>query len=439
VTSTAARRKSFATAPDDRRCASPGAKTPWPFLGYRDIPLWERFQVKATLVSNFACAAGLRRVRTMSVLSNVLTTLGMLGGIAALPATPVFAAATCFGQNVTVYDNGPGDMDPRPHFIKTVQKSVIQGTDGNDVIDASSMGDLICSLGGNDRIHAVVGGKTSIDAGDGDDSVTISTAPQAVALDYDYVSLGQGNDTLSGDDRFYLSVQTGDGQNRVNLKSDGILVIYGGAGRDVVDIQALTGGVFTGAGDDRIRVAASRPGTSPFVNIDAGAGDDVIDLPDGLDWSIGPQPPGITGGEGDDRVSVGVGGVAVDGGPGDDLITWHDGTRSGLIVGGDGNDVIRVDSAVSVGVSGGAGNDKIRYSAPALCGDGFDPLGLCRISGGAGQDHIRVSGSGIHHIFGDDGDDVLRGGPQDILNGGNGRDVCRGGSQATDVGCEVMR
>lgn len=357
--------------------------------------------------------------------------------LTATSATVGSAQSLCFDQAPTVVDNGPGDLDPRPYFITTSGRSVILGSDGDDVITASSVGDVICGLGGNDRIRALVGGRTDIDAGDGNDSVSVTTAPDAQPVDFDLVYLGSGNDTLEGDERYEMSVQAGDGQNTIHLQGVGFYVIHGGPDRDVVDLQAIFGAVMSDAGNDSIRVVGQQPGISPGVSIDAGPGDDTVDLPDGGNWSVGPIPPGVEGGEGNDTITIGLGGVAANGGPGNDRIVWRNGRTPGWVSGDDGNDQITVDSGVPVYILGGEGNDTIRDSAPGGCGEQSPDRILCIVGGGPGQDQITLTGSGSHLVTGDDGNDILAGGTQDTLDGGPGHDICGGADGTAFDGCEV--
>jgi len=101
----------------------------------------------------------------------------------------------------------------------------------------------------------------------------------------------------------------------------------------------------------------------------------------------------------------------VDLGPGDDRFFGENGTQTGLVSGGLGNDLIR----------GGAARDSLQGN------QGDDSL-----HGGAGDD-IVVGGKDNDQQFGEDGDDIVWGNlGNDTIDGGDGNDQVRGG-QGDDV------
>ncbi len=96
----------------------------------------------------------------------------------------------------------------------------------------------------------------------------------------------------------------------------------------------------------------------------------------------------------------------IDLGPGNDAFFGQDGTQTGLISGGLGDDTIR----------GGPGRDSLQ-------GNQGDDL----LYGGAGDD-IVVGGKDNDHQYGEDGDDIVWGNlGNDTLDGGDGADQVRGG------------
>ncbi|QDV56453.1 DUF4114 domain-containing protein [Rosistilla oblonga] len=142
---------------------------------------------------------------------------------------------------------------------------------------------------------------------------------------------------------------------------------------------------------------------------DAGAGDDKIEGGAGNDK--------LSGGDGNDVIDGGKGNDVIDGGKGNDNLSGSDGNDK--IEGGDGNDHIDGGAGVDT-INGGDGNDKIDG------GDGND-----RISGGAGDDVIE-GGAGNDIIDGNEGNDTLTGGEgSDTLRGGKGNDVIDGSDDAT--------
>lgn len=169
------------------------------------------------------------------------------------------------------------------------------------------------------------------------------------------------------------------------------------------------------------------------IVLDAGSGDDIIDVkPDpnnkgGVIVTINGEEHcysaeeaaklTIKGGSGDDTIKVDSNvkvGLRLDGGSGDDKITG--GSGDDRIIGGSGDD--HVDGGAGDDrICGGSGDDRIRG------GSGDD-----RIRGGSGNDQIK-GGSGDDRIFGGSGGDRIRGGSgDDYIYGGSGNNQVDGGS-----------
>ncbi len=98
-----------------------------------------------------------------------------------------------------------------------------------------------------------------------------------------------------------------------------------------------------------------------------------------------------------------------------------------IVDGGQGNDEITVDAAVTLGIAmrGGAGSDKLTG------GSGNDDIdggaGKDTIKGGLGDDRL-VGGEDSDTIYGELGNDTIEGGEAtDILDGGGDNDTIRGG------------
>jgi Ca2+-binding RTX toxin-like protein len=139
------------------------------------------------------------------------------------------------------------------------------------------------------------------------------------------------------------------------------------------------------------------------IHVEAGAGDDVVEMKIGL-------PATIVGGKGNDTLTGGGRADLISGGTGDDDI--H---------GGSGNDTLE----------GLAGSDHLNGHAGAdlVLGGADMDIGLY---GGSGDDTIQ-SGAGGGACYGQDGDDLLYGtGGEAHLYGGAGRDrfKCRDGNVA---------
>jgi Ca2+-binding RTX toxin-like protein len=185
--------------------------------------------------------------------STALVAAGLLTGPGALAA----AATTCQGKAVTIDGTG---------------QASVTGTAGDDVI-AASLGSTVTALAGNDTICVLPGTSTTpttVDAGDGNDSVDTSTLPANVSVT---TTLGAGADSYTG----------GSASDQVTT----------GPGGDTVA---------TAAGDDRIvSGTAGQPNTD---KLDLGVGDDV------LDWHGIQAPAGsVDFGGGADTLADSDGGI----------------------------------------------------------------------------------------------------------------------------------
>jgi Ca2+-binding RTX toxin-like protein len=162
-------------------------------------------------------------------------------------------------------------------------------------------------------------------------------------------------------------------------------------------------------------------GVTKIVILDAGQGDDIIDLRNVL------ATVDINGGIGNDTIYLSDGANSTtNGGSGNDTITASSSAAAtGVqIHGGDGNDIL-IGGTVAITIFGEGGNDTITGTAQ---GD--------TLNGGSGQDDIKAGG-GNDNIDGGDGNDVIDaadgadfvvgGKGNDNINGGPGDDVVDGG------------
>lgn len=314
---------------------------------------------------------------------------------------------------------------------------IVEGTDGDDLIDTSYTGDpegdmvdhedaidpaaepnddVIEAYDGNDTIYAGEG-SDSVTGGEGDDVIDTSgglplpdrgfdgytgTTPNIPAVpadadpddDRDTVDGGAGNDMiLTGDDADVIAGGTGDdtidggidddiidggGDDDVIIGGEGSDSILGGAGSDT-----LYGGLdesfpdalnITDDGSDG-RPVDPDP-TNGMDTIEGGAGNDVIFGQDDDD--------DLSGGTGNDMIDAGIDDDTVDGGEGDDTI-----------LGGQGDDVL----------TGGAGLDAIDLGEGE--GEGADVA-----YGGINSDSFTGIGQGDVVYGGEDEDDS----DVDVLN-----------------------
>jgi Ca2+-binding RTX toxin-like protein len=396
---------------------------------------------------------------------------------------------------------------------------VIFGGDGNDTItDEVGTDSAIYAGAGNDTVRVdVIGGTATVDGGDGDDQIDVTSSGSGTYDPDTYTYTYTGGDISvvggAGDDVIEAStygggtavVDAGDGDDTITLWGNGNATVTGGAGRDTivienrspmdgrvtvitdfetgavgdtVDIESLVNQLtdigWTGdnpfgtghlalvqVGNDTVLTAyqdgdpagesyalvtfldtlatditadnfvpplpldgspipgMTLIGTDDYDNLQGGYGSDTISGLDGDDYlSGGAGNDLLEGGAGSDYLSGGIGDDSLYGGEGDDNIDYYGG---GDIIadGGAGNDSIYVGIyGGNATVSGGDGDDNIRvyasadetyvYNPDTGYGDSITIGGDATVTGGAGNDSIYVSGSGGDiTVDAGDGDDTL--------------------------------
>ncbi|WP_353341620.1 hypothetical protein [Pelagimonas sp. KU-00592-HH] len=182
------------------------------------------------------------------------------------------------------------------------------------------------------------------------------------------------------------------------------VTVEGGAGNDMID---LFDNEADRAWDGTVE---NDPGNTIQGTVDGGAGNDTIEAQGGV----------ILGGDGDDVLTVFDDGGLVEGGDGNDTITGD--VLGRTILGGNGDDDINVRASSSVvTIEGGEGNDTL-YGA----GNG----GL--VSGGVGND-VLLSSDGMV-LDGGEGDDTLRAASLPIYTGSSGFNLTGGaGNDVAEV------
>ncbi|MEU9388723.1 calcium-binding protein [Streptomyces sp. NPDC048324] len=175
-----------------------------------------------------------------------------------------------------------------------------------------------------------------------------------------------------------------------------------------VDSQDPYPGVIVdlGDGNDTLRYANGTDQIYTYAEITLGAGNDRATDSGRLDGAY------VSGGAGNDTITVGAEGLAW-GGDGKDTITASGGDN--IVQGGRGDDVLHGGNGAQY-LSGDDGNDTVTGGSDA------DSL-----YGGKGDDAL-YGNSGNDKLYGNSGNDRLYGGPgSDTLSGGPGRDVIRQG------------
>ena len=196
-----------------------------------------------------------------------------------------------------------GAVDLGTQGVDTITATAANGSGGyvnagagNDLLGGTASADFLVGGAGNDNIQlgtvalnaavnagSTTGGNDSVIAGGGDDVVTVGAgATGNMSIDggdgNDMITSGTGRDTIAG----------GGGND----------TIVGGGGNDVI-----TGG----DGADRITVTG--PGATTLVNVDAGAGDDTVDVGTTLAGSTATTRDTVSGGDGVDTLVIDAAGL----------------------------------------------------------------------------------------------------------------------------------
>lgn len=293
--------------------------------------------------------------------------------------------------------------------------TVIDGKEGNDVINTTSANDTIFGGLGNDTIVAQ-SGNNSVNGGEGDDKITGWGGNDILigGAGADSIHGQSGNNSLTGDDG-----------NDTLIGWEGNDTVRGGIGNDSINVGAGENLVYGDAGDDIILGGANDE------DLYGGDGNDDIQGKGGHD--------SIWGGIGDDKITTGSGNDSIRGDAGKDTIAGGDGNNvivagsdDDVVYTGKGNDVIYGDAGNDT-INGGSGNNKLSggIGDDSIIGSSGDDY----IRGDSGNDSLH-GGDGKNDIAGGDGNDtlyawngddlILGGGGDDIINSGNGKDTVNG-------------
>jgi Ca2+-binding RTX toxin-like protein len=338
--------------------------------------------------------------------------------------TLTVTAASADVGTVVINDDGTLTYTPEPGFggQATLTYDISDGNGGTDTatVTVGVLDGIVEGTAGNDTINAGYLGDPEGDRVDNGDAFQPGQAPQD-----DVIEAGAGDDIVeagAGDD----AVDAGPGDDTVD----------GGIGADTITGGDGSDRVTGGDGDDVIDTSGSDPrpdlGYPGLFPADTNPGDDLdfVDGGDGDDViSTGDDADTILGGLGNDSIDGGIDADKIDGGAGDDRI-----------VGGEGSDTIE----------GGAGDDTIYAGIDPDLGlpdnldiedDGSNPFGPDLVpengrdvvSGGEGNDVI-FGADDDDLLMGDAGDDLLDGGiDDDTLIGGTGNDTLIGGQGADEM------
>jgi len=265
--------------------------------------------------------------------------------------------------------------------------NVLNGTEGNDTLVATTTQTEINGLGGNDTITAA-NVDTLIHGGDGRDRV------------YG----GSGNDTIYGD-----------GGNDVLSGYDGNDVIYGGDGDDFLTGNGGTDVIYGGAGNDTLAANIGGPGQI----VSGGTGDDSID-------AVSDEDVLYNLGDGHDQIHSALGVTDLRLGSGitlDDLSFSVQGTSLRIDIAGAQAGSITVTDIELYGLSGLYFADSSSLTWQDMLDlAGWVPPGPV-LTGTSGDDTLVGIGT-TQEIYGLEGDDTITGGSfTTTIDAGAGNDT----------------
>jgi len=350
------------------------------------------------------------------------------------------SGTTSDGMMSLVSNNGTFDATT---FVVPTSSLTINAGDGNDTVTINSADDaLVPNDSSNLNSQAVVIN------GDGGNDVLIGSATLN-----DVINGGAGNDVVNG--RGGNDTLGGDADDDTLLGGSGDDNLSGGDGADRIKGQGGTDSVGGGAGDDIIDGGAGASSLREEGNVDLTirtSGETIILEGLGTDIITGTfTTVALIGGSSGNQLDARdyAGNVTLDGAGGDDTLFGTSNVDS--LIGGDGADraILQVRGNVVVtdlGVFGPGGDflnavEQVQIEIDDPTGARVDAsnytLGPVTVVGGAGRDIIIGTSrndflngrAGRDQIFGGDGNDrLLGGGSNDLLVGGNGKDTLLGNS-----------
>ncbi|MEH2228670.1 MAG: calcium-binding protein [Nostoc sp.] len=339
--------------------------------------------------------------------------------------------------------------------ISSTGDNLLFGDDGNDSLDISgrifsdqsnrfgnfdsrSLGNNTLNGGvGNDTLNASGSkGDNLLSGGDGNDSLDISGSYSFSFPGYSYDSRSLGNNTLEG----------GTGDDRLSAGgSKGDNLLFGDDGNDSLDIF----------GSYSYYYAESKDSRSEGNNtLDGGGGDDRLSAGGSKGDNL------LSGGDGNDELDISgdyyssnsndysdsrpSGNNTLEGGAGDDRLSFSNSKGDNLLSGGDGNDSFNLiinsidtdlSDLVTQTLDGGNGDDSLftlyNYAAGgitstfnATTNTGSITVGLYRVNYN-NIEQLNISGTSYDdNIVGSNGNDILFGvDGNDSLIGGDGTDT----------------
>ena len=318
----------------------------------------------------------------------------------------------------TITINGDGDDET---ITGTARTDTINAGGGNDTMFANDIFDSFDGGSGNDTLASNVGWGLNLTFNLLTGRINSSGLDYGIIANVENLQIN-GHATLIGDA----------GNNVLTATSaTGVNIIDGGAGDDTIDAGGGNDVVIGGAGGDSLDGGTGRD------TLDYSASDAGVRINLTTNAATGGHAAGdtisnferITGSAFDDTLIGNTSGNIISGGDGDDDITIVGGANT--INGDAGDDIIHLNVfSSSNAIDGGVGGtDTFDFSGLSsgyivnMPGGIFSTLGGSGTSGLSNFENI-IGSSGNDQITGDAGDNVLEGGlGNDTVNGGDGDDV----------------
>nr|WP_307104824.1 cadherin domain-containing protein [Sphingomonas sp. SORGH_AS_0950] len=207
--------------------------------------------------------------------------------------------------------------------VRDVQGEVVVGTSGDDFLNGGVGNDSLSGLGGNDILIGGVGADR-LDGGDGSDQVDYGQSSAGVTVYLDGTP-GVGGDA-QGDVLAGIENINGSLYNDVLLGSSGSNVIDAGPGDDVLNGHGGGDTLIGGTGTDTVSYADATTGIGMTLGMGPGQGVGTSGAANG-DTLNGIER--VIGTDYDDQFVLSLsGGISIDGGAGNDMVTLASGSGS---------------------------------------------------------------------------------------------------------------
>ena len=302
-------------------------------------------------------------------------------------------------------------------------ESQLTGTEGNDTLYGSDLGDTISGLGGNDSLYGNDGADV-LDGGTGADSMFGGSGDDTFLVDdvADVVSelMGGGNDqlytsvsyALSGDAEIETMILTGASSINATGSSTNNTIL-GNSGNNILDGGLGADSMSGGAGDDTYVVDH----TDDSVSEDTGKGTDLVLA--SVNHTLSADVENLT-----------LTGTAVINGTGNNLDNVLIGnSEANVLTGGGGNDTYVIGVGDSVIEQAGGGTDTVQSGIAYTLGANVENLtltGTAVINGtGNALDNILTGNSAANTLTGGAGNDtyIVGAGDSVVEAAGGGTDT----------------